>query len=114
MNVYVQPRLTLREQKLRLMRLMVSTSFRVTLIISIIVFGILYVLQTNAVSTKGYALSDLERQISELNHETQGLAVQVAEQQSMRSLENRLKDTDLVAVDQVEYASAINMAVARR
>ena len=83
-------------------------------IISIIVFGILYVLQTNAVSTKGYALSDLERQISELNHETQGLAVQVAEQQSMRSLENRLKDTDLVAVDQVEYASAINMAVARR
>ena len=114
MHAYVRPHITLREQKLRLTRLMVSASFRVTLIICIIVFGILYVLQTNAVSTKGYAISDLERRISDLERENRRLDAQVAENQSMRWIHARVKGTDLVAVDHVEYISAANLAVAKR
>lgn len=92
-----------RQKKEALRAWMFSTSFKATLIIGIITLGILYVLQMTALSTKGFAITDLQKQLTSLKHEDRNLTVQIAEYRSMTSLQERLARLDLVPVDNVTY-----------
>lgn len=95
-------------------KVMVSTTFRAMLAVFVVLFGFMYVWQTNTVSTKGYVISDLERQIQELEQETRRLEVDIAKHTSMRSIQDRLSEVDLVAAHTVEYVSVMGTAVAKR
>lgn len=95
-------------------KILLSTTFRVSLIAITMVFGVGYVWQTNTVSTKGYLISDLEKQITQLENETRSLDVQIAEYKSMQSLQERLSDTELVAVTDVDYLTLVGTTVAKR
>jgi len=105
---------TMREQKHAVQSLLVSTSFRISLIAFALIFGVLYVLQTATVSTKGYEISDLEQHLTELERETKKLDVQIAEHRSMHSIENRLARLNMVPADQMVYVSSGVPAVAKR
>lgn len=113
MPVYSE-HLSRREQARHWHSVIFSLSFRVSLLVAILAFGFLYVIQTNAVSTKGYQLHDLEKQIASLQADTRRLDVAVAEQQSLRNLEERLRAADLVAVDHFEYAGTGGSLAANR
>lgn len=97
---------TMREQKERVHAVLVSTSFRIFLIIFTIIVGTLYVIQTTGVSTKGYEISALERQLVELEHETKKLDVQIAEHRSMQHIERRLAELQMVPADKMVYIAS--------
>lgn len=79
-----------------------------------VVFGVMYVAQTNAISTKGYTMKDIEGQIQALEQENQKLEFEIATHRSMQSIQSRLSNLDLVATDNVKYVTLTGSAVARR
>lgn len=95
-------------------RMFLSSSFRAGLMVFIALFGTMYVLQTTAVSTKGYVISDLERQVRTLKQETKQLNVDIATHSSMKSIQARLENHNLVSVGQVTYINPVGSAVAIR
>lgn len=112
MSSYQTP--TMREQRVAVQTLLVSTSFRIFLIILTVVVGILYVIQTTGVSTKGYQISELEHQLGALEHETKKLDVQIAEHSSIQSIETRLAELQMVPADKMVYLSSGAAQVAKR
>lgn len=111
---YLQGIPTLREKKIAVQTLLVSTSFRIFLLALIAIVGMLYVLQTTRVSTKGYAISDLEKKLTHLEHETKKLDVQIAEQQSMQNIQERLKQANMVPASEIVFIKTGADAVAKR
>ncbi|PIT86405.1 MAG: hypothetical protein COU33_03360 [Candidatus Magasanikbacteria bacterium CG10_big_fil_rev_8_21_14_0_10_43_6] len=114
MNAYLKKKTTIRERKQKLVRFMVSATFRMGLVVFIVLFGFLYIWQTNSISTKGYELSDLEQQIKQLERENRKLDVHVAEYSSMQNIQERLGGMNLVSADNIEYVTLVGTAVAQR
>ncbi|MBT3538723.1 hypothetical protein HOF40_00555 [Candidatus Parcubacteria bacterium] len=114
MNAYSKKKQTLRQKKEAVRKVLVSTTFRSALCVLTIMFGFMYVWQTNTVSTKGYQITDLERQVQGLEYETRKLDVDIAQYKSMQNLQERLSGTSLVAVTDVDYMTVMNSAVAKR
>lgn len=114
MDSYTQKKQTLRQKKEAIRSVLVSTSFRVGLGICVVIFGFMYVLQTNTVSAKGYQMTDLERQIRILEKETRRLDVEIAQHTSISNLESRLAQTNLVVATDVKYMTLAGTAVAKR
>lgn len=71
----------------------------------VIVMGVGYMFQINAVGTSGYVVHTLEQQIASVNDETQKLNSELASAQSLSNIKERLKDVggDMVAASQVKY-----------
>lgn len=114
MNAYLQSKITLRQKKQRFNKFILGASFRISLIIFIIVFSLLYIWQTNSVSTKGYIISDLEKNTQQLEYENRRLEVDIAKNTSMQSIQERIKNINLVVVDRIEYLTAVGSSVAQR
>ena len=115
MNSYIEKKQTLLQKKEALNKLLFSTSFRMSLGVFVILFGILYILKTTSVSTKGYTISDLEHTVSTLEYENRKMDVQIAKLKSMQSLQARISETDLVVVNsRVDYLNVLDGEVARR
>ncbi|MFA7244982.1 MAG: hypothetical protein WC070_02230 [Candidatus Magasanikbacteria bacterium] len=114
MNSYLEKKQTLRQKKEVLNKLFFSTSFRISLFAFILVFGVLYILKTTSVSTKGYVISDLEKQVANLEYENRKMDVQVAKYKSMQNLQARISETDLVIVSNVAYLDIFDSSVAKR
>ena len=57
MNAYSKKKQTLRQKKEAVRKVLVSTTFRSALCVLTIMFGFMYVWQTNTVSTKGYQIT---------------------------------------------------------
>ncbi len=105
---------TLRQKRQKLHRLILSASFRAGLVVFILVFGFLFIWQTNSVSTKGYSMSDLEGQVKVLEQENRKLEVKIAENTSMQNIQNRITNSGLVVVDKIEYMSMVGSVVVQR
>ncbi len=105
---------TLRQQRQAIQRWIFSASCRFTLLTIVVLFGILYIVETNSVSTKGYEISDLERRLETLQQEHQRLTVEIAGYRSMKSIEERVKGMNLVSATDVQYVNVVGTAVARR
>jgi cell division protein FtsL len=105
---------TMREKKQAVKRMLLSTSFRVFLTVLVSSFSVLYVAQTSSVSTKGYDINDLQREITQLQRENQKLDFQIAQYRSMQSIKDRLEQMDLVIADNIEYVTLVGNSVARR
>ena len=90
-----------------------SKTSRFVLLGATSLLGFLYLIQTSALATKGYDITDLQRQVRGLEHDTQSLDWQIAQYQSMGSIQERLKAMDLVAATDVNYVSA-GAVVAKR
>lgn len=105
---------TLRQKKHEARKWLLSATCRFAFGAFVVVFGILYVAQTNAFSTKGYEINEIEGQIQALEQENQKLEFEIATHGSMQSIQSRLPSLDLVAVDGVKYVTLTGSAVARR
>jgi cell division protein FtsL len=112
--MYKDKKQTMREKKKAMKRLILSNTFRVILAVFVFSFGVLYVVNTSSISTKGYDMSDLEKQITSLERENQRLEFKIANYSSMQSIQERLKDMDLVTAENIEYAVIVGSEVARR
>ncbi len=103
MHVYTSSVRLNKQKKEALQQMLFSASFRVTILLGIIVLGILYVLQMTALSSKGFVITDLQKNLTVLKHESRNLDVQIAEYRSMASVQERLSPLELVEVDNIMY-----------
>ena len=114
MTTYQTKHQTMRQKRLAVKQWLIGTTFRCVLLTSVAVFGIMYVVQTSSISTKGYEINDLEGQIQVLEQENQKLEFEIATHRSMKSIQERLDGLGLVMADRVDYATLVGTAVARR
>ncbi len=106
---------TLRQKRQAVRQWLYGTTFRALLLTVFLVFGLMYVVQTSSLSTKGYEINDLEKQIQVLEQENQRLELQIASNRSMNSIQERLVGLNMVeAGGSVEYVSLTGNAVAMR
>lgn len=105
---------TLRQKKIAIKKLIFSTAFRGLISVFVFIFGILYVVQISSVSTTGYDMSSLQKEILSLERENEGLEFKIAQYRSMNSVQERLQEMNLVVADNVEYTTFTGSLVARR
>lgn len=87
---------------------------RVFMVALTIAFGVLYVVQVNAASTKGFTMRDLEKYNQELRQENEKLAAEVDRLRSLASVSEREAFLGLIKINQVTYIKARNTEVALR
>lgn len=106
--------ITLRQRKMAWREMFLSSTCKYAVMVFIVLFGVLYVLQTSSISAKGFAMSDLEQQIQALENENQKVEFEIATHRSMKSIEERLKGGGFVTVDDAQYATLTGNSVAMR
>lgn len=106
--------ITLRQKRMAWREMFLSSTCKYAIMVFIVFFSILYVLQTSSISAKGFAMSDLEKQIQILENENQKVEFQIATHRSMKSIEERLKSMNLVVVDNAQYATLAGNALTMR
>ena len=114
MTKYQNQYKTMRERRIAIRQWLLSTSFRAVLVTVVALFGVMYVVQISSASTKGYEISDLNKQIQSLEQENQRLEFEVATHRSMKSIQERLQGTNLVVADDIQYVTLVGTAVAMR
>ena len=82
------------------------------IVILIVGIGIVYLLQMNHMSVKGYEIKDLENRIQDLEEYNKKLQLQIDEKQSLSYINDKLADLQMVDVGRVEYLSAKAASVA--
>ncbi len=87
---------------------------RVFMLALTLAFGVLYVVQVNAASTKGFTMRDLERGNQELRRENDKLAAEIDRLRSLASVSEREAFLGLVKLQNVSYVKAGNAEVALR
>jgi cell division protein FtsB len=87
---------------------------RVIMLALTLAFGILYVIQVNAASTKGFTMRDLERANQDMRRENDKLAAEIDRLRSLASVSERETFLGLVKLQNVTYIKAGNSEVALR
>ena len=80
-----------------------STPLCVLVLVLLIVVSVTYVWQISQVSTQGYYLKDLEKQISVLEQQNEKLSLDKAELNSLSRIETAAKTLGMVSNDSVVY-----------
>lgn len=80
-----------------------STPLRILVLAALVTVGIAYVWQISQVSTQGYYLKDLERQVSILEKQNEKLSFEMAELNSMARIESAAKTLGMVKSDSIMY-----------
>ncbi len=114
MTTYLKKKQTMLDKKRMVREWLVGTTFRGILLLIIGVSGVSYIVQTSTMSTKGYDISALKKEVNVLEQENRRLSVQIAEHRSLRSVQSRVAKLDLVVAEDVTFISNGGSAVARR
>lgn len=71
-----------------------------------------YLWQVNAVSSKGFQIKSLEKQINGLKIELQQMELSLASEQAINKINGRVANLNMVKVDKVEYIRPLGNSVA--
>ncbi len=80
--------------------------------VALVALSFLYIIQTNAVATRGYEITTLSKQLKEVQGVNKALELQIAELRTTKALEQRVQELNLVKVHRVDYISPTASAVA--
>ncbi len=89
-----------------------SKNLVIVFFILISVVGLLYLVQINALATKGYKIKELEERVSDLRDKNKGLELQITELRSSERISREVENLEMVAVSRVEYLRANGTSVA--
>lgn len=87
---------------------------RVTCLVLLGAIFVSYISITSIASSGGYKMRDLEKESAELKEEIKKIDVQIAQYSSLGNLEEKIKETHLVAVDDINYLTSDAPAVAKK
>ena len=87
---------------------------RVFMVALTLAFGVLYVVQVNAASTKGFTMRDLENNNQALQQDNEKLAAEIDRLRSLSSVSERQAFLGLVKLQNVSYLKAGTGEVALR
>ena len=113
MNIYRYHTLATRIQQNTLKQFNTIPA-RIGLLSVALLLVVLYVFQTSAIATRGYAIAELERELYSLEDTQKKLDVQLAEEQSLQQIEERLGGMEFVAARDVVYVGAADTTFALR
>ena len=99
---------------MRFLRWINRRSVLCTLTVVACAAGVGYLAEVSAVTAKGSQIRELEKQVSDLRLEKGKLELRLAEGQSVKSVEDRVRELGLVPTAKVEYLTASAPVVARR
>lgn len=91
----------------------ISIFYRILLFIALIFVGLAYVWQISQVSTQGYYLKDLEKQISILEKQNEKYSLEAAQLSSLPRINNEIMRLGLVKNDKIVYLTDVLEVVAR-
>ncbi len=89
-----------------------SKYVRIALLISLGVVVFIYVSQISMVSTQGYYLKDLERQVQKLEKNNEQLGFETAKLRSLSRIETVVSELGMVLNDKIDYLQTGQDAVA--
>lgn len=90
----------------------IMAKLTVTSVVVILIGG--YITQIGSLTTSGYEIAALEKQISSLNYETKRLNSELASHQSISSVQKRLNEISMKPVKEIKYLKAEDTSVAQR
>lgn len=107
---------TMRERKMAIKKALVSTTARMILTLVISIVGVLHISQISSISTTGYDVSNLQKQVTELEREINKIEYKIAVNRSMESIESRLAKMNFTNIDTVAYvpSGSLSPVVAQR
>jgi hypothetical protein len=68
-----------------------------------LVSGVIYIVQVNAATTKGYSLRTLDTRVEQLKNETMIMQDKIATLSSMQALSDRATQLGFVPIDKLEF-----------
>ncbi|MEK7647755.1 MAG: hypothetical protein AAB384_01810 [Patescibacteria group bacterium] len=81
-----------------------STGARILVLSLIAVIGVAYIGVMSSVSTKGYELKRVEREVTALRDTNERMQIHIAEQGSLRRVSERVRNLNMVPIDGVTFA----------
>lgn len=90
----------------------VALGFVTILIFSLV--GLFYLAQSNQITTKGYALQELQQQEDKAVSENERLQVEAARLESLNKAKSKAGDLSMVPVKELKYFSTTNLALANK
>jgi hypothetical protein len=85
-----------------------SIGARVLICTLIVVIGVAYIGVMSSVSTKGYELKRVEREVTALRDANDRMQIHIAEQGSLRRVRERVQALRMVPIDGVIFASTLS------
>ncbi|MDD4995572.1 MAG: hypothetical protein PHW53_03865 [Patescibacteria group bacterium] len=85
------------------LKLFKITNLNIVAMILVMIMGGFYLVQVNKVTTKGYKIRDLEKKIQAIEDSSRKVELEIAELQSLDSVEERVKTLGMVPVENVRY-----------
>lgn len=82
--------------------------FRMGLFLALVFLGLMYVLQVNSLSTKGYELKKLERRLVELREQNKRLELEIGAAKAIQNIEAEVKPLNLVPGEKILFAGERN------
>lgn len=71
----------------------------------LLVFGIVYLVQVNTISTKGYDIKKLQQKLSDLKETNKRLELEVSSTKAIQNLETTVKSLNLVPSGAIKYVN---------
>lgn len=90
-----------------------ALQMNIWVLLTVLVFGVGYLIQINTLATKGYSIRSLEKQITQKQKENERLQAQIIEAQSLTTLQNRIDTLRLVKAHNVEYIESTRPVASR-
>ena len=81
------------------------TRLNAILLLTSAVLGVVYLVQVNGLSTKGYRIKELQRNVEQLQADNEKLQLHAIERQSMENVQQRMADMKLVSTDTLDFIS---------
>ena len=87
---------------------------RTVLIVVVVFFGAGYIMKTASTASTGYQINELEKDVSTLREDIKKIEVDIAEYSSLASVQNRLKNMNMINVNTLSFHDDSNGIVAKK
>jgi len=82
-------------------------------VVAVAAFGV-YLTQINTISTKGFELKNLEKQIAELKDQNEQLQMNLVTKQSMSEIQGQVQKLNMVEASDIKYFDSYGTSLAKR
>lgn len=84
------------------------------LIVSILVVGLFYIVQANSITTEGYKIRTLRKELAELEDKNKVLQINISDLKSINVLQSKTESFGMIKAQNIEYLAMPLANVAAR
>lgn len=78
----------------------------VGVLLTVAVFSLVYLVQVNALATKGYTIKELQHTIAEKKKQNERIGMDIIQAQSIGNLQKKMDSMKLVRSERIDYVDA--------